>query len=721
VTSRARTLTLLLILVGALTVAATALASPDGDDDPTYNAGSGFGTRYTEIMATGEAFGVFPADSARPVTDQAPDGSSVTAVLVFLNEEGPDHYAIHLSRLGIDGKPTGFGTTLYRLPDNTEEYYEELLDIRVLSSGNIVVLARQQHPGAGNEDLVAVTFNAAGVQQTTTHFTACGLGPQEPAGRVAAPEYAFNDLDAARVESGGAVTSLWDCRAPEEENPDPETDLRAGGRLIADGGNDVYVVRTTGTTQNAAQLLPKGQFGEDLELGPTGDPYALVGTLSESNGSRASNQYSNVFHLQQGTLALQPATGGSVDVDGLPVDLAVDNHSRPLVWTEPPVPPRLNENDWRIFRLQPGLTALDTGWGTGGQAVVSDPRLETATGYRRGFKQNFLVVRPDDRVLATGGYEPQTQNRSADDPWNGIIAGLTAGGKTDTGFATNGFKPFSFSAGDSSFVRIGEPTLQSDGKVLIPHVTDSNIRDRAARDRIASPPSDDLQVGVTRLGPPAGVSGIGAAESNPPLRPSATPTICGRRAISLVRADVRGRRIKLTGLVGAALYGKRVTIQTDPKGARSSRFTRTTTVRASRTGNFTAFVKRPKRSDFVSVRYRAVSGSARSPKLKLPQSLTSRSVKSAKGTITVKGRVKNSVLGKRNRVKIRRLVCGRYRTVGTAKPDENGNYTVTFSSTQLRGVAFYRAESRVLRKRGSKVYVIQYARAIAIRTTSQTG
>ena len=96
-------------------------------------------------------------------------------------------------------------------------------------------------------------------------------------------------------------------------------------------------------------------------------------------------------------------------------------------------------------------------------------------------------------------------------------------------------------------------------------------------------------------------------------------------------------------------------------------------------------------------------------------------MKSAKGTITVKGRVKKSVLGKRNRVKIRRLVCGRYRTVGTAKPDENGNYTVTFSSTQLRGVAFYRAESMVLRKRGSKVYVIQYARAIAIRTTSQTG
>ena len=79
------------------------------------------------------------------------------------------------------------------------------------------------------------------------------------------------------------------------------------------------------------------------------------------------------------------------------------------------------------------------------------------------------------------------------------------------------------------------------------------------------------------------------------------------------------------------------------------------------------------------------------------------------------------MLGKRNKVLIRRLVCGRYRTVGSARPDKNGNYTVTFASTQIRGVAFYRAESKVLRKPGSKKYVIQYARAIAIRTTSQTG
>ena len=79
------------------------------------------------------------------------------------------------------------------------------------------------------------------------------------------------------------------------------------------------------------------------------------------------------------------------------------------------------------------------------------------------------------------------------------------------------------------------------------------------------------------------------------------------------------------------------------------------------------------------------------------------------------------MLGSRRKVVIRRLVCGRYRTVGSARPDKDGNYTIKFDSTALRGVAFYRAEAKVLRKKGSKVYVIQYARAIAIRTTSQTG
>ena len=192
-------------------------------------------------------------------------------------------------------------------------------------------------------------------------------------------------------------------------------------------------------------------------------------------------------------------------------------------------------------------------------------------------------------------------------------------------------------------------------------------------------------------------------------------TICGRRSISLLRATVKGRKVRLAGLVGSKLYGKKITIHNN-YGSRKI------TVRASATGNFSARVARPRRKDFVRARYRARSGAARSPKLKLPQSLTSSSIKAAAGRITVRGKVKKSVLGKRNNVVIRRLVCGRYRIVGSARPDAKGRYKVSFAgASTLDSVAFYRAEAKVLRNPRSKVYVTQYARAIAIRVSSETG
>ncbi len=256
-----------------------------------------------------------------------------------------------------------------------------------------------------------------------------------------------------------------------------------------------------------------------------------------------------------------------------------------------------------------------------------------------------------------------------------------------------------------------------------------NDQRQAPRNRVVdlSPPNatggDGTDIGAVEIAKPtpATTPGITPGNSAGPLTPSSAPSICGRRAISLVRADRRGSKVRLSGLVGAALYGKTVTIQTDPKGVRAGAFKKTTTVKASPTGAFTATVPAPDRADYVTVRYRAKAGRSTSPALKLPQSLSSRSVKSSKGTITVTGRVRKAVLGKRNRVKIRRLVCGRYRTVGSAKPDAEGKYRITFRATEIRGVSLYRAEARVLRKAGSKVYVTQYARAIAIKTTSQTG
>jgi hypothetical protein len=87
----------------------------------------------------------------------------------------------------------------------------------------------------------------------------------------------------------------------------------------------------------------------------------------------------------------------------------------------------------------------------------------------------------------------------------------------------------------------------------------------------------------------------------------------------------------------------------------------------------------------------------------------------------LRGRVKRALLGRRNTVVIKRLVCGRYRKVGQAKPDRNGNYVARFSVPANVTVALFRAESLVLNKPHSRRYVKQYARAISITLTSQTG
>ena len=712
-TSRPRHLTLLFSLVAVLLAAALpspAQASPDGDDDPTYNAGSEFGTRYSSLASerNGNLTG------ARPVTDQAPDGSSVTATLLETFNKGPSEFYLRLTRYGTDGLPAGFVSQEVELDDEDAEY-EELLDLRVLADGTFVVLIAGSQPG-NSQTLFLRHFDANGAEVANSD-RAYGI-PEDcvPSDRGFRGIYGY--LQAARVGADGSVHALWDCAFDEEEEEGPDVTTRGGQQ---DPDFDTYVAyygpgAADQPTSTDTAPVNDAYYGEDLELGPNGDPYVLTGD-EPTNGSRLGfAPVSNVTHF---TAADLDEVGQSVNVTGRPIDLAVDSQARPVVWTQPTVANRGAENEWNIWRLKADLSDLDGSWGDNGEAVVSDPRLsyayESAAGSRH---YHFLTVRPGDKVLAEGRYRPQQEvpARQLDDDRNGIIAGLTNAGQLDTGFATNGFKVLEYLA-NQQFDRIGEPTLQSDGKILVPHTSALFQFTRIAA------PQDEQDVGVTRLiaGPAASPVSTPVVPGTP-VRPSATPTICGRRAISLVRADVKGKKVKLTGLVGAALYGKRVTIQTDPKGARNSKFTKTGTVTASKTtGSFTATVPKPKAADFISIRYRAVSGSAKSPSLKLPQRLTSRSVKSAKNTITVKGRVKKSVLGKRNKVLIRRLVCGRYRTVGSAKPDANGNYTVTFASTQIRGVAFYRAESKVLRKPGSKKYVIQYARAIAIRTTSQTG
>jgi hypothetical protein len=155
--------------------------------------------------------------------------------------------------------------------------------------------------------------------------------------------------------------------------------------------------------------------------------------------------------------------------------------------------------------------------------------------------------------------------------------------------------------------------------------------------------------------------------------------------------------------------------------AKGGRFTRLATVKAGSTGQFSARVKRPPARLLAKARYVAQVGRSRSVALKLPQSLASSSVKQKGALLEVRGKVKRSLLGKRNPVVVKRLVCGRYQTVGSAKPGKNGSYVVRFTAPKLGAVALYRAETKVLAKPRSRRYVKQFARAIGIALTGQTG
>ena len=132
-------------------------------------------------------------------------------------------------------------------------------------------------------------------------------------------------------------------------------------------------------------------------------------------------------------------------------------------------------------------------------------------------------------------------------------------------------------------------------------------------------------------------------------------------------------------------------------------------------GRFQARVKKPSRKLFNVARYRAQVGSASSVELKLPQSLASRWLKQvAGGMLELRGQVDRTLLGKRNPVVIKRILCGTYTTVGQAKPNKKGVYVVRFPSPPSQGSALYRAETKVLARPDSKRYVKQFARAIGI-------
>jgi hypothetical protein len=215
--------------------------------------------------------------------------------------------------------------------------------------------------------------------------------------------------------------------------------------------------------------------------------------------------------------------------------------------------------------------------------------------------------------------------------------------------------------------------------------------------------------------PPAGGPGPGGPTAD--KRTVRDLVLCGRRDISLVRADQRGRKVALSGLVSTRLAGKKVDLAVTYGG--KTRKLKSVTPKAD--GQFSASVKGPPRRFVTKARYRAAVGKTKSVALKLPQSLASTSIKASGDTIVLRGKVKKSLLGKRNKIVIRRLLCGKLEEVATTRPAKSGAYVARFKAPLGAAAALYRAEDKLLARPKSKRYVKQFARAIGIALTGQSG
>ena len=209
---------------------------------------------------------------------------------------------MRLTRFDINGQPTGFpegvgadGISVQDLPDTDE--ISELLDIRILSN-SFWVLARGFRDGfAVNQGnvLLRYHFNADGVLQNDDKASKLPV-PCQPvldigASITAVTQYTGN-IVAARVKANGDVAALWDCI--------PQNNYR-GIAYCEDHRVFATLYGPTDSVETAARELPDTvSYGNDLELGPTGDPYALVGICPRGDHPRRRGRHLQGLSRERG-------------------------------------------------------------------------------------------------------------------------------------------------------------------------------------------------------------------------------------------------------------------------------------------------------------------------------------------------------------------------------------------------------------------------------------
>ena len=194
--------------------------------------------------------------------------------------------------------------------------------------------------------------------------------------------------------------------------------------------------------------------------------------------------------------------------------------------------------------------------------------------------------------------------------------------------------------------------------------------------------------------------------------------LCGRREISLVRADVRGRAVVLSG-PGVAPAGR----DARSPSTRATRGPASPPFGPNAAGEFRAAVPRPSRAAIraaarYEARVRLVPLAAAEARPVAQLDLDRRPRRADRDT--------RAGAGPRCSEGETRSWSSSSCAAATGgwpgrRPDRRGRYVARFDAPAGRPAALFRAESRVLARPGSRRYVKQYARAIGIDLTGQTG
>jgi hypothetical protein len=175
---------------------------------------------------------------------------------------------------------------------------------------------------------------------------------------------------------------------------------------------------------------------------------------------------------------------------------------------------------------------------------------------------------------------------------------------------------------------------------------------------------------------------------------------CTKRRLVLVGVAQHAGRVHLMGVADRRLIGRRIAIRfvrlsTHSRGVVVAR------TRVGRNGVFHATAPLPARKLRRSnrARYQAVAGRERSLRLKLVRRMAITSVRSARGRVTIAGRVLGPLADPVRTILVRRRVsCSKTVVVRRVRPSRTGVFHVTLAGPPRTLAATYRFETKVRRK-----------------------